>query len=104
MLDGPEEGLDSVSISCSDQELLCLVEKDAGKLSSEMMEEVEAVILVQSNGKLRVGSAAELVIGLGLEVFANLVVVVEFTIDNGVDGAVIVMKRLDAVGRKVIDS
>lgn len=67
------------------------------------MQEVEAVVLVQSNGELRVRTTAEFVVGLGLEVFSDVIVVVELAIDDSVDGAFVVMKGLDAVGRQVID-
>lgn len=54
ILDGPEQWLDAISVSGCNQELLRLIEEDTGKLASEMMEEVEAVVLVKSNGELRV--------------------------------------------------
>jgi len=61
------------------------------------------VVLVQSNGELRVRTTAELVVGLGFEVFSDVIVVVELAIDDSVDGAFVVMEWLDAVGREVID-
>jgi len=68
-----------------------------------MVKEVEAVVLVQSNGELRIGAAAELVVGLGLEVFSDIIVVIELAVDDSMDGAVVVMKGLDAIGRQVVD-
>jgi len=56
------------------------------------------VVLVKSNGELRVGTTAKLVVGLGLEVFSDVIVVVELAIDDSVDGAFMVMEGLDAVG------
>ena len=67
------------------------------------MEEVQAVILVQGNGELRIRATAELIVGLGLEVFADIIVVVELAIDDSMDDAFIVMEGLDTVGRQVID-
>lgn len=61
------------------------------------------MILVQSNGELRIRTTAELVVGLGLEVFSDIIIVVELAIDDSMDGAFIVMEGLDAIGRKVID-
>lgn len=54
ILDGPEQWFDAISVSGCNQELLRLVKKDTGKLASEVMKEVEAVVLVQSNGELRI--------------------------------------------------
>ena len=67
-----------------------------------MVKEVEAVVLVQSNGELRVGAAAELVVGLGLEVFPDIIVVIELAVDDSMDGAVVVMEGLDAIRRKLL--
>ena len=56
------------------------------------------MVLVKSNGELGVGTTAKLVVGLGFEVFSDVIVVVELAIDDSVDGAFVVMEGLDAVG------
>jgi hypothetical protein len=45
----------------------------------------------------------ELVVGLGLEIFSEIIVVVELAVDDSMDGTFVVMKGLDAIGGKVID-
>jgi transcriptional regulator len=53
-LNSPEEWFDAITISGCDQELLRFIEEDTGEFTSEVMQEVEAVVLVQSNGELRI--------------------------------------------------
>lgn len=67
------------------------------------MEEVETMVLVQGDGKLRIRTTAEFVVGLGFEVCSDIIIIVELAIDHSVDSAFIVMEGLDAIGRKVID-
>jgi hypothetical protein len=61
------------------------------------------MVFVQSNGEFRIRTPAELVVGLGLEVFPDIIIVVELAIDDSMDGAFIVMEGLDTIGRQVID-
>lgn len=46
ILDGPEKWFDAISVSGCNQELLRLIKEDTSKLASQMMKEVETVVLV----------------------------------------------------------
>jgi hypothetical protein len=46
ILDSPEQWLDAISVSGGNQELLRLIKENTSKLASQMMEEVETVVLI----------------------------------------------------------
>lgn len=99
----PEERLDAISISNCDKKLCLFVVEDARKLASKVVDEVEAMVFVQGDDDLRVGSRGELVVGGVFDLLANVVVVVELAVDDGVDLAVRRVKRLSSIGGEVVD-
>ena len=67
------------------------------------MHKVQAVVHVERNYYLAVAAAAENVTRGVFNLLAYAVVVVEFSVDDGVDLAIGRVEGLGSVGRKVID-
>ena len=97
-LDCPEKRFDSISIPHSDELLRGLIEEDAGKLAAQMMNKVEAIILVQGNDQFRVRMTFELVVGLGKQIGTDVVVIIELAVHYSMNGPCGIMKRLDSIG------
>lgn len=69
-----------------------------------MMEERSTVDKVERDDQFRVRVALEGVIGDGIDVGSNGIVIVYLAIDDGVYGPIWTMKRLFTFGGEVIDS
>lgn len=98
LLHSPEKRLDSISISRGDKQLSGLIEEDTGKLAPQVMDETESVQLIQCYYELRVRSTLEMVVGLFFDLFANVVVVVEFSVYDGMNLPLGIGEWLTSVG------
>lgn len=103
LLNGPEERLDAISISDGNEELLGVIEKHTGELATQIMDVIQAIVAIKSNDELAITMRAKLIVGLGEEVCADVVVIVKLAIDDSMNSVVCRMKRLGSVRGEVID-
>lgn len=82
----PEKRLDSEPISCAEQKLPLFIVKHKREFASKMREERDAITLIQSNDQLGIAPALKLI--FRSEFCPKFFVVVDFSIDNGVDRVV----------------
>ena len=103
LLNGPEKRLDAIAVSHGDEILCLLVEQHNRELSAEIVHKVQAMVHVERDDYLAVTVAAENIICGVFKLLAYAIVVVEFSVDDGVDLAIGRVEGLGSVGRKVID-
>lgn len=103
--DGPEERFDAIAISASDKELRSLVPEHKGKFAPQILGKAHAMVDVEGQKQLTVAGASESIgkVREGEKMAADIVVVVEFAIDDTMEGTIRRMKRLGTLGAQVVN-
>ena len=93
----PVEGLDAELVASGDEPSLAGVPEREGEDAVQLAHAIGAVLLVGVHDDLAVGAGREAV-AAGLELFAQLAVVVDLAVDDRRDRAVLGVERLVAAG------